>query len=218
MRIPAACLYVGIKHVLAVVCLRLEHVCRVAIERIRGGLGEHTAHKGAGDHLMKELCGQRRRDELIMHALVDHFLALLCGIALLAKADGRPWMAKDGIDLVEREPVLHEMAIALEARPAKAEEQVDDPPVVPAVEVIGEVDRLLVVVQRHEWLDALFLHVGKNVFVELETRLERLFLGSCGTESVRLARRCGSAHTATRDPRWVRFAETGGWRMRRLEW
>ena len=100
-RVGAAHLHIGVVHVLAVLGLRLYLVARVAVERVGGCLGKHASHERARNHLVQRLGGQRRRHKLVVHALVDHLLAFLGGIALRAVADGGPWVAEHGVDLVE---------------------------------------------------------------------------------------------------------------------
>ena len=49
--------------------------------------------------------------------------------------------------------------------------------------MVGEVERHLVVMKRHERLDACFLHRLKEVAVEVDARLERLLLGARGKQT-----------------------------------
>ena len=75
------------------------------------------------------------------------------------------------------------MPVTREAHLGKAHEEVDHTSVVPAVKMVGQIDGLLVVMQRDQRLDALLLHVRENVIVELEARLQRLLLGARGEEA-----------------------------------
>ena len=86
---------------------------------------------------MQRLGGKRRRYELVVHTLVDHLFAPLSGITVRTVANGGPWVAEHGVNLVEREPVLDQVSITSEAGLCKADKEVDDAAVVPAVIVIG---------------------------------------------------------------------------------
>lgn len=132
---------------------------------------------------MQHLGGKGARHKLIVHALVDKLLALILGITLGANADRGPGVAEHRVDLIECEPIGNVLSKLAEADFAEAQEEVDDFALAPTIVVVCQIERHLVVVKRHKWLNARILHGAEQVAVVVDAGLERLFLCTRGEQA-----------------------------------
>jgi len=137
---------------------------------------------------VQELGRECRGDELVVNALVDDLFELICRIAVLADAYRGPRVAKDGVNLVEAEPVPDEMPKALEAHPGVTHEEVDDLTITPSVIVVRKIEGLLVVMQGDKRLNAPLPEVGEQTFIERDTLLVGFFLRARGEQTCPLNR------------------------------
>ena len=174
---------VGVEVVLAIFPLGEQDVLRVAVERVDQRAREHAAHRGVGHHLVQGLGRQRARHKLIVDALVDDLLVLVGRVAVEHESDRREAVAKDRVDFVEGQPVFDQVAELCKAGLGIANEVVDHRAVVPAAVEVGQRERLLVVVERDQRLDAAGAHGLKKPAVEIDALLQRLGLGPRGVEA-----------------------------------
>ncbi len=92
-------------------------------------------------------------------------------------------MAEHRVDLIECEPIGNVLSKLAEADFAEAQEEVDDFALAPTIVVVCQIERHLVVVKRHKWLNARILHGAEQVAVVVDAGLERLFLCTRGEQA-----------------------------------
>ena len=108
--------------------------------------------------------GQGRGHQLVVGGLVE-----IRGRQLLLRgvdAPGQERLVQDGVDLVERQPVLHPMAVALDQDADVALVEPDEVAAHPAVVGLSQVQRGLVVRDRHQRCDAVALQLVEHPVVE----------------------------------------------------
>ena len=100
--------------------------------------------------------------------MVDGLVEVLLAEPVLGRGDaaGQEGLMEHGVDLVEGEPVLDPLAIALEQGAGVALEEADEAAVGPAVVGAGQVERGLVVADGDQRLDAVLLELVEDPVVE----------------------------------------------------
>jgi len=127
-----------------------------------------------------DLRGGRGGDELVVDGLVEVLLAepvLGCG-----DAAGQEGLVKDGVDLIEGEPVPDPLAVTLEQGAGVTLEEADEATVGPAVIGTRQVERGLVVADGDQRLDAVLLELVEDPVVEGQPLL--VGLGLCAVSSL----------------------------------
>ncbi len=162
----------------------LKHGVRLAVVRVDVGEREHAANLGIGDELVAELVGLRARHKHVVRGLIDELLALLAALAAV-KDDVRHivGVAAHVVDLVERQPVLHTVAEALEDDLAVPQEELDEAAVAPVAVLLNQRDGHLVVADGHHGLDAVRNQAVKEAVVKGEARLVGLHLLARGEDA-----------------------------------
>ena len=149
-----------------------DHVGGVRGQRVDRHRQDHAAHLDAGVGLVRDLGRQRRGDQLVVHRLEELGLGqLILGGADAARHERH---VDHRVDLVERQPVLHLGGVPVEQHPHVALVEPDHLATDPAVVRLGQVQRRLVVGDRHEGFDAVLVALVEHAVVEREALLVRL--------------------------------------------
>ena len=146
--------------------LRLQDIFRLAGVGIVGELREHAADLCIWVHLVDDAGRLGRCHELVVHGLGNHLIEALSRETVLHESSRDEGMALDGVNLIEREPVLHLALPACHARTHEAGEEIDCLAGVPALIGKHEIKRRLVVRERDKWLDAVGAELGEHLVVE----------------------------------------------------
>ena len=172
-------MHIGIEQVFQILCLRSQLIVGCTGAGVGRELGEHAAHLAAGDDLVAVLYHHGAGHQLVMQSLIAGLQHLILGHTAGDDAGGGEGVADDAVHLVEGEPVLDLILVALKAHMAELCKAIDDAAVHPAVVLGSQCQRHFVVAQRDQRLNAVLVHLGKEVAVELQALLVGLgFLAS----------------------------------------
>ena len=134
--------------------------------------------------------------KLIVGRLVHNLISVLPFLvqkAGIGKGQKRALRVALIIDFVEGHPVLNLVLVTLKAYLGKAHKELNHPAVAPAAVLVGQVQRNLEMGQGYHRLHAIFMHLVKEVIVELQAFLIWLSLiplwenprpGNAGTEAL----------------------------------
>ena len=178
-RILAVHVHVAEQVALAHLLLGEHDVVRAASLRIDRHEGEHAADLEVRVDLASALDRDGRGDELVVNRLPDLLLHLVRGVVRVGDDAGvrvredRRVHVHLVVDLVEGQPVGHQVLVALHHRGGEAHEAVDDLAVGEAAH-LGQVQGHFEVGEGDDRLHALGAVVGEQLFVELESGLVRL--------------------------------------------
>ena len=126
---------------------------------------------------MGELDGAGARHELVVqHLEVRAHL----GRRVVRQEGGHH---EGAVNLVEGQPVTDLVLVLAHNTTGKAIEQVDGLAVLPTAKLLLDVQRRVVVTQRHQGLDALLAQLGKDGVVEVQALLVRLGLHARGEDA-----------------------------------
>ncbi|MNS37862.1 hypothetical protein D3C71_1513750 [compost metagenome] len=126
-------LHIGIEIVFEILFQRGLYVLRATAVRIGGEFGEHTPNLAAWNFGVAVASHQRRRNELVVQPLINILLCFPWCTFLFTDPGGSKRVAMNTVDLVKREPVAHQIFIAIEADIAEAHESVNYVAIHPAV-------------------------------------------------------------------------------------
>ena len=112
--------------------------------------------------------------QLVVQGLIAGLQHLILGHAAGDDAGGGERVTDHAVHLVEGEPVLDLILVALKARMAELCKAVDHAAIHPAIVLGGQCQRHFVVAQRDQRLDAVLVHLSEQVAVELQALFVRL--------------------------------------------
>ena len=147
----------------------LDDVIGVRGERVDGNGQDHAAHLV----LRVDAVGQLHSLGAGHQLVVDGLIQLLVAQLGLGGQDGTAdkGLVQNGVDLVERDPVLHLALVPLKQDLAVFQVQVDHDAVAPAVVLAGQGQGRFVVGNGDERLDAVLVALVNDIIVELQARL-----------------------------------------------
>ena len=154
--------------------LCLQDILRLAGIGVVRELREHAADLCGRVHLVDDAGRLGRCHELVVHRLGNHLIEPLAREAVLHKGARDERVALDGVDLIEREPVLHLSLPACHAGTDKAGEEIDRFARVPALVGKDKIERRLIVRERDERLYPIVPELGKYLVVVGKAFLVRL--------------------------------------------
>ncbi|MND81795.1 hypothetical protein D3C80_736030 [compost metagenome] len=163
-------LHIRIEIVFEILFQRRLDVFRAAAVRIGGEFGQHTPDLAARDFGVAVTGDQRRGDKLMMQPLINILFRFARRAFLFADTGGGKRVAVDAVDFIKREPVAHQIFIAVEADIAEAHERVHHVAVHPAVISLTQRQRHFVVRKRHQRLDVMATQFAEHLFVKLQAR------------------------------------------------
>ena len=167
-------MHIGIEQVFQILCLSSQLIIGCAGAGIGGELGQHAAHLAAGDDLVAVLYYHSAGHQLVVQGLIAGLQHLILGHAAGDDAGGGERVTDHAVHLVEGEPVLDLILVALKARMAELCKAVDHAAIHPAIVLGGQCQRHFVVAQRDQRLDAVLVHLSEQVAVELQALFVRL--------------------------------------------
>ena len=155
------------------------------IGRVRGVAVDRTVGKHHADRELRPVvvCGDDslcRSQELVERRVGD---VLRVGVDEAGGHERRPL---DAVDLVEGEVVLHEAVEAREARGGVLHEDVHQIAAIPAIEAVGQRERVLIVLKGNKWLDAVLAARLEDILIEGETGLVWLLVVAVGEDAAPL--------------------------------
>jgi len=126
----------------------------------------------------------------MMQPLINILLRFARRTFLFADTGGGKRVAVDAVDFVKREPVAHQIFIAVETDITESHKRVQHVAVYPAVISLAERQRHFVMGQRHQRLDVMATQFAEHLFVKLQACFIR-----CSVFSVRENTRPANGHT-----------------------
>ncbi|MPM68843.1 hypothetical protein SDC9_115778 [bioreactor metagenome] len=149
-------------------------IIRIGGQRVGRHRQDHAADLRLRGDLTGDLRSRRRGHQLVVNRLIQ----LSLGQLLLGSPDttGHQGRMQHRVDLIERQPVLHPSAIALEDGARKALVAADQLAIRPTVVGLGQMQRSLVVGDGDQRLHAVLLALVEHPVVERQTGLVGLGL------------------------------------------
>ncbi len=188
--ILAAHLYIGAEPVGDLHLLLVgDHIGRVTGQRIAGDEADHVAHLELGIVVVGVLDRLGTGHELVMQRLKTLLLVVrhISGGAFktldCASLEDRAHGHGAAVDLVEGQPILHLVLVALENRLAVVHVELDQLPGSPAVVLFHQSVGQLVMADGHQRLNAVLFAAIEHAVVKLQTFFVRLCLHAGGEDT-----------------------------------
>ena len=119
----------------------------------------------------------------MMRSLIHTLLEALFPAEFRNDASRRERVAHDAVNFIEVQPELHIQTVFFKAGSCKTDKAVNHMPVRPAVVMLGQIQRHLIMRQRDQRFDVILLHFREQAMVERNSFRIRRFFFACRVQS-----------------------------------